>query len=952
MKQRTKILMSLMLTLSLTAGGASAVFAEDPYAQAADPYAQAADPYAQAADPYAQAGDAAADPYAQAADPYAQAADPYAQAADPYAQAADPYAQAADPYAQAADPYAQAGDAAADPYAQAADPYAQAGDAAADPYAQAADAAEGEAPAEEAPAEGEKKSAADFEPSEDAKYTITETADGWLKVENEDGETLGVSPNSGVTLIEEEGYAFKDMNQNGKLDAYEDWRLTNEERTEDLAGQMKGSEMAAVLTHGGWGDFTTEPLAEDDTSYTYLMSGGRGGVTRNISEGGTNHAKWANSIQEVAESSFYGIPAMISIDPANISGMIETLSLASTMNPELAAEIGQETAKQYRAAGVTALLGPQVDIASPVMSRAGGTYGEDPQLTLDIATAYVNGMQSTYDENGEDLGWGDESVYCFTKHFGGAGSTEGGRDDHANGGRYSVFPGNNLEAHLITYLDGVFKLPGKTGSSGIMTQYAINVDAEGNPIGGEWAGAYNPYMYGILDEYGYDSLKITDWGVYQFAGVWGAEGLEEPDRIATSWERGANLLGGYASVENAVAAYDILVERNGQEGADEIMRNAVSNYINTMMNLEMFDMPYVDTAYADTVVNSEDAKAYGLETQKQSVVMIKNDGVIGEKAEASEEKPTVYIPYTYNTGFSVTWMQGISEGTPSWTPGMDLDIMGQYFNVVTDTLGEPTGEPDAEGNPTYTKEDLTRATAEEIAACDYVLVGMSGAYMTSYEANAVGAFGGPTAVMKVSNTEGIEGKETATDGNTWYPATLQYGEYVAETAPETSISGKVLEDGTKENRSYKGNANQAPNYGDLEALQYAAEAAGDVPVIVSMKMDRGMVWSEVEPLADAILVSYNSQRNEAVAEIILGQTEPNGLLVFQQPANMETVEAQLSDVPRDMECYVDAAGNTYDFAFGMNWAGVIDDERTQKYSAEPLTKVQNFDYAAYAEANK
>ena len=935
MKQRTKILMSLMLTLSLTAGGASAVFAEDPYAQAADPYAQAADPYAQAADPYAQAGDAAADPYAQAADPYAQAADPYAQAGD----------AAADPYAQAADPYAQAGDAAADPYAQA-------GDAAADPYAQAADAAEGEAPAEEAPAEGEKKSAADFEPSEDAKYTITETADGWLKVENEDGETLGVSPNSGVTLIEEEGYAFKDMNQNGKLDAYEDWRLTNEERTEDLAGQMKGSEMAAVLTHGGWGDFTTEPLAEDDTSYTYLMSGGRGGVTRNISEGGTNHAKWANSIQEVAESSFYGIPAMISIDPANISGMIETLSLASTMNPELAAEIGQETAKQYRAAGVTALLGPQVDIASPVMSRAGGTYGEDPQLTLDIATAYVNGMQSTYDENGEDLGWGDESVYCFTKHFGGAGSTEGGRDDHANGGRYSVFPGNNLEAHLITYLDGVFKLPGKTGSSGIMTQYAINVDAEGNPIGGEWAGAYNPYMYGILDEYGYDSLKITDWGVYQFAGVWGAEGLEEPDRIATSWERGANLLGGYSSVENAVAAYDILVERNGQEGADEILRNAVSNYINTMMNLEMFDMPYVDTAYADTVVNSEDAKAYGLETQKQSVVMIKNDGVISEKAEASEEKPTVYIPYTYNTGFSVTWMQGISEGTPSWTPGMDLDIMGQYFNVVTDTLGEPTGEPDAEGNPTYTKEDLTRATAEEIAACDYVLVGMSGAYMTSYEANAVGAFGGPTAVMKVSNTEGIEGKETATDGNTWYPATLQYGEYVAETAPETSISGKVLEDGTKENRSYKGNANQAPNYGDLEALQYAAEAAGDVPVIVSMKMDRGMVWSEVEPLADAILVSYNSQRNEAVAEIILGQTEPNGLLVFQQPANMETVEAQLSDVPRDMECYVDAAGNTYDFAFGMNWAGVIDDERTQKYSAEPLTKVQNFDYAAYAEANK
>ena len=274
---------------------------------------------------------------------------------------------------------------------------------------------------------------------------------------------------------------------------------TSAERAQDLVSQMQGAERAMILAHGGWdGDFTTESLAADDASLTYLQAGGRGGVTRAISMGGGAHAKWTNAIQEGAESCYYGIPAMISIDPANISGLIETLSLASTMDPELAAEIGNETAKQYRAAGVTALLGPQVDIASPVMSRAGGTYGEDPQLTLDIATAYVNAMQSTYDENGEDLGWGDESVYCFTKHFGGAGSTEGGRDDHTYAGRYAVFPGSNLEAHFITYFDGVFKLPGKTGSSGIMTQYAIDVDKDGEPFGGEWGGAYNPFIYGLL----------------------------------------------------------------------------------------------------------------------------------------------------------------------------------------------------------------------------------------------------------------------------------------------------------------------------------------------------------------------------------------------------------------------------------------------------------------------
>ena len=78
-----------------------------------------------------------------------------------------------------------------------------------------------------------------------------------------------------------------------------------------------------------------------------------------------------------------------------------------------------------------------------------------------------------------------------------------------------------------------------------------------------------------------------------------------------------------------------------------------------------------------------------------------------------------------------------------------------------------------------------------------------------------------------------------------------------------------------------------------------------------------------------------------------GDVEPSALLPFQQPASMDAVEAQKEDVPRDMECYVDANGNTYDFAFGMNWSGVINDERVTKYSVEPLTTVENitFHYA-------
>ncbi|GHU94025.1 hypothetical protein FACS189479_06230 [Spirochaetia bacterium] len=46
---------------------------------------------------------------------------------------------------------------------------------------------------------------------------------------------------------------------------------------------------------------------------------------------------------------------------------------------------------------------------------------------------------------------------------------------------------------------------------------------------------------------------------------------------------------------------------------------------------------------------------------------------------------------------------------------------------------------------------------------------------------------------------------------------------------------------------------------------------------------------------------------------------------------METVEAQFEDLPLDMEPYTDTSGNIWDFAFGLNWHGVINDERVRKY---------------------
>ncbi|MBR1813787.1 MAG: twin-arginine translocation signal domain-containing protein [Lachnospiraceae bacterium] len=773
----------------------------------------------------------------------------------------------------------------------------------------------------------------------EVKYTVEETEDGWVKVVNEGGATLGYSKKSGVQLIQVDGYAFKDLNRDGKLDLYEDWRQPAEERAKDLAGKMSGEEIAPYLTHGGWGSFTTSRITEENSVYGYVVAGGRGGVTRqagSTNESNVDHAKWSNLLQELCEKQMYGIPAVVSIDPNGQSGIVQCLSLAATMDPEMAFEVGKEYSKQYRAMGISMLLGPQIDLmTSPVMDRGAGTYGEDPALVRDITEAFVSGMQSTFDEEGNDLGWGAQSVCCDMKHFAGAGAAEGGRDDHRATGKYDVFPNNNFEAHLIAFFDGAFNLKHSiTGAAGgIMTNYAVSY-SDDYSLGEYFGGAYSEYKYDLLKKGGWNGYIISDWGVYNEGGggSWGTEGWEPSERLARTYELGMCQAGGYSRVEETLKAWELMKSDMGEEKALEIMRDRACKNILVTMRLGLFENPYCSLAYAKEVCCTEESRAFGLKTQLASVVMLKNNGLIA-KAEEGAEKKTVYVPYRFTA--KRTSRRGSTPA--SWGPSIALETLEKYFNVVTDSVGEPSGMD--EDKPAYTEADVIRASAEDIAKCDMILVAMNAPH---------------TASVTVTDEEGyIEA---------WLPPSIQYEEYTAVNAKATSVAGDIevvqIPDGyygytTREevqNRSYKGEtAAKDANYGHLEMLRLCKEMAGDKPVVVLMNQSGSgsMCWGEVEPLADVILSGYKVS-DEAFMKILAGEAEPKGLLVAQMPKNMDAVEAAADDLPRDMECYVDAAGNTYDFAFGLNWAGVIDDERTKKYKAEPLTKCENLEFF-YAE---
>lgn len=782
----------------------------------------------------------------------------------------------------------------------------------------------------------------------EGKYTETDTGDGWFLVENEGGATLGYSKLTGKALLEDDGYAFKDLNGNGALDTYEDWRLPAEERATALVNMMSGEEIAPYLTHGGWGTFSADRdmFRSEETNrngISYIKGGGRGGVTRNLGnnqDGNINHAKWVNLVQELCEELPYGLPAMISIDPNGQSGIVECLALAATFDPELAVEVGRAYSEQYRAAGVSMMLGPQVDVASsPLMQRGNGTYGEDPALDRDIAEGFVSGMQSTWAEDGTDLGWGPDSVMTIMKHWVGAGAQEGGRDDHSS--EFAVYPGHNFEAQLIPFVDGAFALKHSiTGSAGgIMTNYSVNADLnnklyyEGEQY---YGGAFAAYKYDLLKDAGWDGYIISDWGPLSGGnGAWGWKDYTNAERVAKAIELGMNQMGGFGNLDDMAEAWEILCDDHGEDEALELMRACAYKNVIACMRLGLFENPYCSIQHVIETNCTAESLAFGIETQLKAMVMLKNDGTIKDNT-GSTEKLTVYVPIMYTAG-STNSFGSYSKATAA--PAFNQGELEKYFNVITDTINDASGTaPD--GTAEYAATDIVAPSVDELAKVDMIIVPMTGPYTAS-----------TTDSNYIADADEEYGAYTA--------PSIQYASHTALGARNPSLGGEVklitFNDGysmqtsyRKENLSYwNKTVAKASTYAHLEKLQSLAYLEElDVPIVVVMKANNSgaMCWHEVEPLADVIFYRYASVSDAAAAQILAGLVEPSALLCQQQPASMEVVDKDKEDVSRDLECYVDAAGNAYDFAFGLNWSGVINDERVATYSVEPLTKVENMEF--------
>lgn len=746
------------------------------------------------------------------------------------------------------------------------------------------------------------------------KYTVETTKEGWTRIINDNGIVLGYTEGSGVTILEDDGYAFKDMNKNGQLDPFEDWRLDVSVRALDAAAQLTNDQIVPLMLLGADSSGSlSKTIPEDvqgklDAGFRSLTSAPSGSVA--------NIVAYSNLVQAYVEALGIGMPVDFQGEPdlSSAASWPTNVGLSATFNPQIVLELGKIRGQEYRAMGVTSANMPQIDIAmEPRWLRVEGTFSESPDLCADMAQAYLTGLQSTFDADGNDLGWGADSVAGYVKHFPGDGAGESGRESHSFTGKYNVKPGGQLQAHLQPFV-AAFHLDSATGSAaGVMPSYSIGLDENGEALGGEMVGSgFSNYKVTQLlrGELGFDGVVLTDYGIMSDFAPWGVETRSEGERCLMMIEAGTDRAGSYDNLEAMQEGVALYAEKYGKEALTERLQQSAQRIAGNMLKLGLFENPYLTESESKAKLNTEEQKKAASDVQAKTVVMLKNTGGLIHETDGS--KPTVYIPLEYAPATEAINMGPFSvPASPArFELPINIAVASRYFNVVTDTVSEIlTGPADENGDPTVAEADVIHPSEEQLAACDFTLVFMDSPL----------------------NQPAYMGKGYNNETGEYIPISLQYRPYTAdsEAVRRVSISGDILPDGTKENRSYFGKTSNVSNEKELDKVLDAV--ARTEHVVVVMNLTNPTIVSEFESQVDGLLVHFGGVEDKAICEILSGNVEPSALLPFQMPANMETVEAQLEDVPFDMECYVDAEGHIYDFAFGLNWSGVIDDERVAAY---------------------
>ncbi len=483
-----------------------------------------------------------------------------------------------------------------------------------------------------------------------------------------------------VAIIEKRGLKFKDLNKNGKLDKYEDWRLTPEERSKDLLSKMSVKEKAGFMLinslnmvgtraaeasegklkasdlsegggrpqgggEGGFGQNRNRQGAPDgapaggrrrapgDNGQRIAAMGSAGGGTKKmVTEFHNRHfilrsnesaritAEWANKLQELCESEPLGIPAIIASNPRNNITTNASLgtSVGTTVFSSWPGELGLSAMRDLQLTREFANISRQEWTA--VGLRKGYMYMAD--LSTEPRWSRVNG---TFGENAE---WVAQMITQIVLGFQGdslnpasvALTTKhfpGGGS--GKGGQDSHFEWGKAEI----YPGGMFKnnlIPFQAaidaGTSAIMPYYSL-------PSGTEYEEVGYAFNKGVISDLlrtkmGFRGIINSDTGPLT-SMPWGVENLTKKERYKKAIEAGVNIFSGESDPGMLVELID-----SGQVDIS-LIDQSVLRLLNEKFVLGLFENPYVDVDYAEKTVNNEKFRERAVLALRKSIVLLRNE---------------------------------------------------------------------------------------------------------------------------------------------------------------------------------------------------------------------------------------------------------------------------------------------------------------------------------------
>ncbi|MBR3386702.1 MAG: glycoside hydrolase family 3 C-terminal domain-containing protein [Bacteroidales bacterium] len=315
-----------------------------------------------------------------------------------------------------------------------------------------------------------------------------------------------------------------------------------------------------------------------------------------------------NEFQRICmEESRLGIPLLVARDVIHGYHTVFPipLGLAATFDPDLVEQGARVAALEATAQGVRWTFSPMLDIArDPRWGRIAEGSGEDTYLDSRMAVAMVRGYQGAEMDT--------TSMAACIKHFVGYGAAEGGRDYN------STFL---TERQLRNVYLPPFQAAVEAGAMTLMTSFNDN---DGVPSTG------NTFVVKdvLRGEWGFDGLVVTDWDSMGEMIAHGF-GVDRKDVARKALEAGVDM---DMMTYGFLSHLEELVKTGAVKEAD--IDNAVRNILRVKVRLGLFEHPYVDVEAGAAVQYAPEHLAAAQKTVEESVILLKNDGVLPLKADA------------------------------------------------------------------------------------------------------------------------------------------------------------------------------------------------------------------------------------------------------------------------------------------------------------------------------